>query len=172
MSCERPSNSSARVRVPSSVSKRYTFSSGTQGSSRRCRASSSPSRVCSFSRASSAARAASHSSRLPILRSVIGVLSFPSSMVVCRKGRSRVLLFWPVMGLGGRGEGRLFFVCGAGGACEVVAADEQEGDRDRGEADRAADPERPLEAAGERGRGGRTRVGKGVEVGGGDGGGD
>src|SRR6266511_1147528 len=67
MSCDRPSNSSASAREPSSVSKRYSFSSCTQGSSRRCRAISSPSRVCSFSRASSASRAASHSSRVPVL---------------------------------------------------------------------------------------------------------
>src|SRR6266700_1013517 len=66
----RPSNSSANVRVPSSVSKRYSFSIRTQGSSRRRCASSSPSRVCSFSRASSSSRAAAHSSRVPTLRSV------------------------------------------------------------------------------------------------------
>jgi len=40
---------------------------GTQGSSRRARATSSPVRVCSFSRASRASRAASHSSRVPTL---------------------------------------------------------------------------------------------------------
>src|SRR5215204_2975695 len=73
MSWEQPSNSSASVRVPSSVSKRYSFSSGTQGSSRRWRASSSPIRVCSFSRWSSSWRAACHSSRLPILCSVIRI---------------------------------------------------------------------------------------------------
>src|SRR3954471_8475953 len=73
-SCERASRSSPSVASPSSVSKRYSFSSGTHGSSRRCRASSSPSRVCSFSRTSSASRAASHSSRVPIVRSVILVL--------------------------------------------------------------------------------------------------
>src|SRR5438132_4378654 len=63
----RPSNSSARVRVPSSVSKRYVFSTRTHGSSRRCRASASPSLVCSFSRVSNASRAARHSSRVPTL---------------------------------------------------------------------------------------------------------
>src|SRR4029453_7491717 len=56
---------------PSSVSKRYSFSTRTQGSSRRCSASSSPSLVCSFSRTNSPSRAASHSSRVPILWSVI-----------------------------------------------------------------------------------------------------
>src|SRR5262249_21916584 len=70
-SLERPSKSSASVRVPSSVSNRYSFSTGTHGSSRRCRASSSPIRVCSFSRSSSSSRADCHSSRLPSLCSVI-----------------------------------------------------------------------------------------------------
>src|SRR5262245_23369478 len=69
-SCERPSNTSASAFSPSSVSKRYSFSTFTHGSSRRCRASSSPRLVCSFSRMSSSSRAASHSSRVPMLCSV------------------------------------------------------------------------------------------------------
>src|SRR4029450_3839222 len=67
-SCERPSTSSASAFSPSAVSKRYSFSIGTHGSSRRCCASSSPSLVCSFSRISSCSRARSHCSRVPNLR--------------------------------------------------------------------------------------------------------
>src|SRR5262249_42555254 len=72
-------NSSASVRSPSWVSKRYSFSSSTRGSSRRCWAMSSLSRVSSFSRTSNCARAASQSSRVPILCFVI--VSSPSSQV-------------------------------------------------------------------------------------------
>src|SRR4029450_2978395 len=56
---------------PSSVSKRSSFSTCTHGSSRRCRASSSPSLVCSFSPTSSCSPAATHSSRVPIVWLVI-----------------------------------------------------------------------------------------------------
>src|SRR6266511_471487 len=73
-SCERPSKSSGRVLVPPSVSKVYSFSTGTQGSSLRCCASSSLRWVSSFSRSSSASRAACHSSRVPILCSLIARL--------------------------------------------------------------------------------------------------
>src|SRR6266568_79321 len=66
-SCERPLNRSARDAVPSSVSNRYSLSMRTQGSSCRCCASSSPRRVSAFSASSSSSRAASHSSRVPIL---------------------------------------------------------------------------------------------------------
>jgi hypothetical protein len=51
------------VLVPSSVSKRYSWSIRTQGSSCRCRASSSLRRVSAFSASSSSSRAASHSFR-------------------------------------------------------------------------------------------------------------
>src|SRR5262249_22107371 len=74
-SCERPSNSSASDLVPSSVSRLYSFSIGTQGSSRRFRASSSPRPVCSFSSASSSSRAACHSSRITTIWSGIGISS-------------------------------------------------------------------------------------------------
>src|SRR6266536_1331424 len=70
-SCEHPSKSSARELVPSAVSKLYSFSTGTQGSSRRLRASSSLRRVSSFSSLSSASRSACHSSWVPILCPVI-----------------------------------------------------------------------------------------------------
>src|ERR671939_784316 len=70
-SCERPSKRSARDLVPFSVSKLYSFSTGTQGSCRRRSASSSLRRVSSFSFASSSSRAACHSSCVPILCSVI-----------------------------------------------------------------------------------------------------
>src|SRR5688572_21883112 len=49
MSSGRPSKSTASVFLPSSVPKRYSFSTGTHGSSRRRRASSSLRRVSSFS---------------------------------------------------------------------------------------------------------------------------
>src|SRR5712691_1166738 len=71
-SCERPLKRSAREAVASSVSKRYSLSIRTQGNSCRCRASSSLRRVSSFSAASSSRRAASHSSRVPVLWLVIG----------------------------------------------------------------------------------------------------
>src|ERR1700737_4215258 len=66
-SCERPLKRSARDAVPSSVSKLYSLSMRTQGSScRRC-ANSSPRRVSAFSSLSSSRRAASHCSRVPIV---------------------------------------------------------------------------------------------------------
>src|SRR5207253_4169827 len=65
---------SLRDAVPSSVSKRYSFSIRTHGSSCRIRASSSPRRVSAFSALSSSRRAASHSSRVPVLWSVISLL--------------------------------------------------------------------------------------------------
>src|SRR5215211_4362626 len=70
-SCERPPKSSARDFVPPSVSKLYSFSIGTQGSSRRCRASSSLRRVSFFSSARSSSRAVCHSSWVPTLSFVI-----------------------------------------------------------------------------------------------------
>src|SRR5215831_11274393 len=72
-SCERPWNRSASDAVPSSVSKRYSLSIRTQGSSWRRRASSSLRRTSSFSASSSSRRAASHSSRVPDLWLVIGL---------------------------------------------------------------------------------------------------
>src|SRR6476659_6175310 len=70
-SCEHPLNKSARDAIPSSVSKRYSLSIRTQGSLCRHCASSSLRRVRAFSALSSSRRAASHSSRVPILWSVI-----------------------------------------------------------------------------------------------------
>src|ERR1700730_2972623 len=70
-SCDRPRKRSVRDAVPSSDSKRYSLSIRTQGSSCRCRASSSPRRVSSFSALSSSSLAASHSLRVPVLWSVI-----------------------------------------------------------------------------------------------------
>src|ERR671930_508681 len=70
-SCERPLKRSARDAVPSSVSKRYSLSTRTHGSFCRHCASSSLRRVSAFSALSSSSRAASHSSRVPILWSVI-----------------------------------------------------------------------------------------------------
>ena len=66
-SCERPSKSSASVFSPSSVSKTYSFSTGTHGSSARCFASSSSSEPSSCSRSCSALRAAAHSWRVATL---------------------------------------------------------------------------------------------------------
>src|SRR5438034_11833072 len=73
-SCERPSKSSASDLVPSPVSKLYSFSTGTQGSSRRFFVSSSLRRVSSFSSASSLSRSACHSSCVPTVCSVIAFL--------------------------------------------------------------------------------------------------
>src|SRR5215468_5315876 len=73
-SCERPRKRSATEALPSSVSNRYGLSIRTHGSScRRC-ASSSLRRVSSFSASSSWSRAASHSSRVPVLCFVIAIL--------------------------------------------------------------------------------------------------
>src|SRR6266849_4222084 len=80
-SCERPLKRSARDAGPSSVSKRYSLSIRTQGSSRRRCASSSPRRVSAFSASSSSSRAASHSSRVPILWSVILPLLFGATFL-------------------------------------------------------------------------------------------
>src|SRR5262245_5050431 len=74
MSCERPSKSSANDLFPSSVSKLYSSSTSIQGSSRRCRASSSLRRVSSFSLSSSSSRAACHSARVGILCALIPFL--------------------------------------------------------------------------------------------------
>src|ERR687891_1583409 len=70
-SCEHPLKRSARDAMPSSVSKRYSLSIRTQGSLCRHCASSSLRRVSSFSALSSSSRPESHSSRVPILWSVI-----------------------------------------------------------------------------------------------------
>src|SRR5690606_12717647 len=72
-SCERPRKRSASEALPSSVSKRYSFSTGTHGKACRRRASSSLLRVSSFSASSSSSRAASHSSRVPVLCVAIGL---------------------------------------------------------------------------------------------------
>src|SRR5438552_1020542 len=81
-SCERPRKRSGSEAFPSSVSNRYSLSIRTQGSSRRCRARSSPRRVYSFSASSSLSRAASHSSRVPVFCFVIDLLSLLSVFVI------------------------------------------------------------------------------------------
>src|SRR5438309_7042596 len=81
-SCERPRKRSGSEAFPSSVSNRYSLSIRTHGSSCRCRASSSPRRVCSFSASSSLSRAASHSSRVPVFCFVIDSLSPLSVSVI------------------------------------------------------------------------------------------
>src|SRR5947208_10450528 len=70
-SCERPSKSSARVFLPSSVSNSYSFSTGTHGRSRRLLLISSFRSACSDSSLASSSLAACHSSRVPILGSAI-----------------------------------------------------------------------------------------------------
>src|SRR6266513_2627009 len=74
-SCERPSNNSASVFLPSSVSNSYSFSTGTQGSSSRFFLASSLSCACSASSFASSSRAACQSSRVAILCS--GIPVFP-----------------------------------------------------------------------------------------------
>src|SRR5439155_15756741 len=73
--CERPSKSSASVFLPSSVSNSYSFSTGTQGRSSRLLLTSSFRSACSASSLASSARAACHSSRVPILCSDISAPS-------------------------------------------------------------------------------------------------
>src|SRR5439155_154663 len=70
-SCERPSKSSARVFLPSSVSNVYSFSTATQGRSRRLFLISSFRSACSASSLASSSRAACHSSWVPTLCSGI-----------------------------------------------------------------------------------------------------
>src|SRR5918994_450419 len=77
-SCERPSKSSARVFLPSSVSNSYSFSTGTQGRSRCFCLISSFRSACSPSSLASSSRASCHSSRVPILRSGISSPSSPT----------------------------------------------------------------------------------------------
>src|SRR5918996_645540 len=74
-SCDLPSNRSARVFLPSSVSNSYSFSTGTHGSSSRFLLISSFRSACSASSFANSSRAACHSSRVPILCPAI---SFPS----------------------------------------------------------------------------------------------
>src|SRR5215470_12369724 len=90
-SCERPRKRSVREALPSSVSNRYALSIRTHGSSWRRRASPSLRRVISFSAWSSSIRAASHSSRVPVLCLVIALSpSFECSPRIRRPGsRSR-----------------------------------------------------------------------------------
>src|SRR5215216_1374619 len=75
-SCDRPSNNSTSVFLPSSVSKVYSFSTGTQGRSCRCFATSSSRLPTSCSRSSSSLRAADHSSCVPTLCFGITFASF------------------------------------------------------------------------------------------------
>src|SRR6478609_1065000 len=84
-SCEHPLNKSARDAMPSSVSKRYSLSIRTQGRFCRHCASSSLRRVSAFSALSSSSRAASHSSRVPILWSVIVslLLAAEKALLLC-----------------------------------------------------------------------------------------
>src|SRR5918992_3428391 len=84
-SCERPRKRSLSEALPSSVSKRYSLSIRTHGSSCRRRASSSLRCVSSFSALSSSSRAASHWSRVPVLCVVIALLlSFLLSVATLR----------------------------------------------------------------------------------------
>src|SRR5207302_4640070 len=71
------SKSSARVFLPSSVSNSYSFSTGTQGRSRRLLLISSSRFACSASSLASSSRATCHSSRVPILCSGISSPSSP-----------------------------------------------------------------------------------------------
>src|ERR687891_2902386 len=73
-SCDRPRRRPASEALPASVSNRYALSTRTHGSSCRRRANSSLRRVSSFSVLSSLSRAASHSSRVPVMCVVIGPL--------------------------------------------------------------------------------------------------
>src|SRR3954447_1879334 len=91
-SCERPSNSSASVRFPSSVSNSYSFSTETHGSPRRCSATFWPSLECSASSFASSSRAACHSSWLPVLWSGIARLLWLFSHVALRAGRGRWMI--------------------------------------------------------------------------------
>src|SRR3954451_18957585 len=90
-SCERPSKSSSSVFFPSSVSNTYSFSTGTQGSSRRFSAALRPSSPCSASSFASSSRAACHSSCVPTVCSVIALP--PSSCSwKCRPVRAAKLI--------------------------------------------------------------------------------
>src|SRR5207237_3518077 len=90
ISCERPRKRSASDAGPSSVSKRYSFSTRTHGNSRRFRVTSSPRRVNAFSSLRSSSRAARHSSRVPTLCLVI---SSPGAFLEFVDDRREVLKF-------------------------------------------------------------------------------
>src|SRR3954447_24898774 len=90
-SCERPSKSSASVFLPSWVSNTYSFSTGTQGSSRRFSAALRPSSPCSASSFASSSRAACHSSWVPTLCSAIA-LPPSSGSQKCRPARAAELI--------------------------------------------------------------------------------
>src|SRR5215210_8759948 len=91
-SCERPSKSSASVFFPSSVSNSYSFSTGTQGSCRRCSVTFRPSSACSASSFASSSRAACHSSRVPIVCSGIVRLLWPFAVRRLRPERGPGLI--------------------------------------------------------------------------------
>src|SRR5579883_724982 len=84
-SCERPSNSAARLRGPSAVWNADSFSMRTQGRSWWRRVNWSPLLVCSFSSESSSSGAAFHSSIVTILWS--GILSLLASLSLCRSSQ-------------------------------------------------------------------------------------
>jgi hypothetical protein len=84
-SCERPSKSSARVFLPSSVSNSYCFSTGTHGSSSRFLLISPFRSACSASSFPSSSRAACHSSRVPVLCSGMSPPSFGRDRSGCAR---------------------------------------------------------------------------------------
>src|SRR5438105_4689698 len=91
-SCDRASKSSASVLRPSSVSKLYTFSTATHGSSCRCFANSSSTEPSSCSRSSSSLRAADHSSRVPTLCLGIRLPSLPRCLSLRPAGAPKLIV--------------------------------------------------------------------------------
>src|SRR5260370_41409145 len=79
MSWLLPPNRSASVSLPFGPSKTYFFSTFSQGSSRRCRLSSSRSRENSFSFFKSSFRAASHSAAATTFGCSIALVAMPDS---------------------------------------------------------------------------------------------
>src|SRR5919106_634983 len=77
----------------------------TQGSSRRRFATSSPRRVSSFSASSSGRRAASHSSRVPVLCVVIVAVTFLARHCTHHSGPGIVVVvFLPAISREGQGQ--------------------------------------------------------------------
>src|SRR6266480_2770328 len=93
-SCERPSKSSARVFLPSAVSNSYSFSTRTQGRSRRALVISSFRFACSASSFASSARASCHSSRVPTLCSGISSPSSPTPALLTSRIHLGIGRYW------------------------------------------------------------------------------
>src|SRR5579859_2411295 len=95
-SCERPRKRSASEALPSSVSKRYSLSIRTHGSSCRSRATSSLRRVSSFSALRSLTRCASHSFCDTILCSCFRFFDLVAFALIIAFLAFLAFRYWPI----------------------------------------------------------------------------